>query len=143
MTNDAKPSNMIPTLTSIYYLLGEYDVHVELKTHAEAIEVCKSLGRQLVEPTSASANSEVTALAQAKGVSRFWIGIHDITNEGTFTYESNGQPIGYKNWNYGEPNDWGSGEDCAEINVNTGKWNDLSCNNKQSFVCDKKPQSGN
>ena len=134
---------MSPTLTSIYYLLGEYDVHVELKTHAEAIEVCKSLGRQLVEPTSASANSEVTALAQAKGVSRFWIGIHDITNEGTFTYESNGQPIGYKNWNYGEPNDWGSGEDCAEINVNTGKWNDLSCNNKQSFVCDKKPQSGN
>ena len=134
---------MSPTLTSIYYLLGEYDVHVELKTHAEAIEVCKSLGRQLVEPTSASANSEVTALAKAKGVSRFWIGIHDITNEGTFTYESNGQPIGYKNWNYGEPNDWGSGEDCAEINVNTGKWNDLSCNNKQSFVCDKKPQSGN
>ena len=132
-----------PTLTSIYYLLGEYDVHVELKTHAEAIEVCKSLGRQLVEPTSASANSEVTALAKAKGVSSFWIGIHDITNEGTFTYESNGQPIGYKNWNYGEPNDWGSGEDCAEINVNTGKWNDLSCNNKQSFVCDKKPQSGN
>ena len=124
-------------------MLGEYDVHVELKTHAEAIEVCKSLGRQLVEPTSASANSEVTALAKAKGVSRFWIGIHDITNEGTFTYESNGQPIGYKNWNYGEPNDWGSGEDCAEIYVNTGKWNDLSCNNKQSFVCDKKPQSGN
>ena len=122
-------------------MLGEYDVHVELKTHAEAIEVCKSLGRQLVEPTSASANSEVTALAKAKGVSSFWIGIHDITNEGTFTYESNGQPIGYKNWNYGEPNDWGSGEDCAEINA--GKWNDLSCNNKQSFVCDKKPQSGN
>ena len=134
---------MSPTLTSIYYLLGEYDVHVELKTHAEAIEVCKSLGRQLVEPTSASANSEVTALAQAKGVSRFWIGIHDITNEGTFTYESNGQPIGYKNWKDGEPNDWESGEDCAEIYVNTGKWNDGSCNNEHSFVCDKKPQSGN
>ena len=134
---------MSPTLTSIYYLLGEYDVHVELRTYAEAKEICKSHGRQLAEPTSASANSEVTELAKAKGVSRFWIGIHDITNEGTFTYESNGQPIGYKNWNYGEPNDWGSGEDCAEIYVNTGKWNDLSCNNKQSFVCDKKPQSGN
>ena len=119
-----------------------YDVHIEKKTYAEAVKVCKSLGRKLFEPKSSTANSKVTALAKTKGVTEFWIGIHDKTNEGIFTYESNGQTIGYKNWHSNEPNDYGSGEDCAEIYVNIGIWNDLPCNKKLSFVCEKS-QPGN
>ena len=125
--------------TRIIWVL-EYDVHVEKKIYTEAKEVCKSLGRQLFEPTYSSANSKVTLIAKAKGVTSFWIGIHDKTNEGKFTYESNSQTIGYKNWSPNEPNNYGSGEDCVHSYV--GKWNDFSCNHKLSFVCEK-PQPGN
>ena len=122
-------------LTSAYNFSAEYDVHVEQKTHAEAIRACKRLGRKLFEPRDFSANSEVLALAKSKGVTRFWIGIHDITNEGNFTYDSNGQTISYMNWFLNEPNNIGSGEDCAEAMV--GNWNDLSCKGKRPFVCEK------
>ena len=94
----------------------------------------------MFEPKYSSANREVTALAKAKGVASFWIGIHDKTNEGKFTYESNGQTIGYKIWRPNEPNNYGSGEDCAHSYH--GKWNDLPCNRKVSFVCEN-PQPGN
>ena len=100
--------------------------------------MCKDLGKQLFEPRDSSKNSEVFSLAKTKGVSRFWIGIHDITNEGKFTYDSNGQTIGYKNWNWNEPNDYGSGEDCAEISGWSGTWNDMPCQSLQRFVCENK-----
>ena len=122
------------TLHYKFLFLDEYYVHVEPKTHAEAIRVCKGLGRQLFEPRNFSTKSKVIALAKTKGVTRFWIGIHDTTNEGNFTYDSDGQKIGYKNWFPNEPNNIGSGEDCVEIMG--GNWNDLPCNRKRSFVCE-------
>ena len=119
--------------------------------------MCNTHGGKLFEPMSSSANREVAALAgNGKTYGDFiWIGIHDATNEGKFIYESNSQSIGYQNWNSGEPNDIGLdweeiGEDCVNMYVhqNTGnslfgKWNDLPCNRKLSFVCEKrKPQPG-
>ena len=107
--------------------------------------MCKGLGLQLFEPKDSIQNSEVTALAKTKGVTQFWIGIHDKNSEGEFTYESNGQKISYENWADGGPNDnhWG-GEDCVVIMYDgSEQWNDLNCDLKQnSFVCENKP-SGN
>ena len=101
----------------------------------EAKAICKHLGKQLFEPTNYSDNYKVTALARAKGVTGFWIGIHDKTTEGKFTYESNGQKIGYSNWHPREPNNHNHGEDCVVISK--GKWNDMPCHWKLSFVCEK------
>ena len=107
----------------------------------EAKAICKGLGRQLFEPTQSSANNKVTALAKAKGITSFWIGIHDKTTEGEFTYESNGVTIGYKNWRPNEPNNlsWGGfqGEDCVQMY--NGAWNDMPCASKLSFVCERLP----
>ena len=118
-----------------YFVLGP-------KTYAEAKAFCISLGRKLFEPKSPQVNVEVTELVQNEGVSNFWVGIHDIANEGDFVYDSNGQIINYQNWNSGEPNSAGE-EDCTEIYVSyniyveNGKWNDVPCNNQLSFVCEK------
>ena len=103
----------------------------------EAKAICKGLGRQLFEPTQSSANNKVTALAKAKGITSFWIGIHDKTIEGEFTYESNGVTIGYKNWRPNEPNNYGKGEDC--VHMLQGAWNDVPCTTKLSFVCERLP----
>ena len=78
-------------------------------------------------------------LPKKKGVSYFWIGISDETTEGEFTYESNGKKIGYKNWSGGEPNNSGNNEDCVMGGWGYGKWNDINCGSKYSFVCEKLP----
>jgi mannose-binding lectin len=42
--------------------------------------------------------------------------------------------VDYHNWRSGEPNDFGSGEDCTVMWTN-GKWNDISCDSELEFVC--------
>ena len=88
------------------------------------------------------ANNEVNELAKAEGFNwAFWIGIHDITNEGNFVYDSSGATIVYENWNPGEPNNAGSGEDCTELAINGGKWNDQSCDQQHPLVCENSGKS--
>ena len=41
--------------------------------------------------------------------------------------------IKYTNWNSGEPNNWGGGEDHTQF-VSSGRWNDLSSGNRLPFV---------
>ena len=62
------------------------------------------------------------------GVDRdIWLGLNDVASEGTFVWSS-GAPVGFTNWSTGEPNDGGTGEDCATMRKNStlGQWNDLS-----------------
>ena len=68
------------------------------------------------------------------------MGIHDISNEGQFTYDSDGKDIVWTNWHKGEPNDFGKGEDCVRSghgHRGVNKWNDSPCNDKYSFICEK------
>jgi hypothetical protein len=59
-----------------------------------------------------------------------WIGLNDAYAEGTFVWAT-GTPVGYMNWNGGEPNNGGtgilSGEDFTNIRRDNalGEWNDL------------------
>ena len=123
-----------------------YSVHTGVKTQSDAVKTCKNLGGKLFEPKSANVNKDVLIFARTKGIAigkGIWIGIHDITNEGKFTYESDGKPITWKNWNKNEPNNYGKGEDCVHITNGLygpaagGLWNDLSCARKLAFVCEK------
>ena len=82
--------------------------------HSSAVDYCKTKEGKLFEPKSEQENDAVSAIAKAKGMSRFWIGIHDIKNEGIFVCASNDLPISYTNWGASAPNDT-NGEDCVEI----------------------------
>jgi len=59
------------------------------------------------------------------GGESYWIGLSDARTEGTFEW-LDGSPVTFTKWNVGEPNDWGSNEDCAEINA-AGGMNDNNC----------------
>jgi hypothetical protein len=41
----------------------------------------------------------------------------------------------YVNWNGGEPNQWGGGEDCIEMYASSGRWNDISCTGVRPSYC--------
>ena len=123
-------------------LLGplEYHFGIGKKNHLEAKATCQSIGGKLFEPKSEKDYNEVCALAKTKGIGKFWLGIHDISNEGKFTYDSDGKDLVWTNWHKGEPNDWGKGEDCVRSghgHRGVNKWNDSPCNDKYSFICEK------
>ena len=124
-------------------LLGplEYHFGIGKKNHLEAKATCQSIGGKLFEPKSEKVYNEVSTLAKIKGISKFWMGIHDISNEGQFTYDSDGKDVVWTNWYSGEPNDFGKGEDCVRSGHGhrgkQKKWNDSPCNDKYSFICEK------
>jgi hypothetical protein len=48
-----------------------------------------------------------------------------------------GTQHGWANWASEEPNNAGSAEDCVEVNVSTGAWNDNQCGTSRPFVCER------
>ena len=132
----------------IIFLSDKVDMH-------RAAEICNQNGGKLFEPQSAR---ETAALAYGirYGIRPrvYWIGIHDKTSEGHFTY-MDGRQISYTNWAHGEPNNYdvygnGGGEDCVEAwgnygghnhswgyKIPPGKWNDVPCSRKLAFACER------
>ncbi|XP_072021362.1 macrophage mannose receptor 1-like [Amphiura filiformis] len=69
-----------------------------------------------------------------------WIGLNDEETENVFVY-TNGYEMDYTNWDENEPSNSGGNEDCVILHTlpeKLGKWNDISCDRKASFMC-KKP----
>ena len=64
----------------------------------------------------------------------FWIGLHDIDQEGDWVWYISQRPVdaGFVNWAPGSPDDYEQKEDCATlININgewnPAKWGDIPC----------------
>jgi len=88
---------------------------------------CESRGGHLVTITSAPENAFASPLAGA-GSTTAWIGAFQPpgTCEPLCDWRwVTGEPWGYASWAPpGQPDDFGSGEDCAET-YNSGGWNDM------------------
>ena len=72
-----------------------------------------------------------------------WIGIHDRIEEDAWVYLSTNQTVSFTNWQSNQPDNHNDNEHCAMFggccNDEVMKlWNDLPCENKQKFVCEKK-----
>ncbi|MEZ5001690.1 MAG: HYR domain-containing protein [Chitinophagales bacterium] len=81
-----------------------------------------SHGGNVVVIENSAENSHVQSIVSGFG-SNLMIGLYDGVIEGQFRWV-NADPSSYTNWNGGEPNNAGSGEDYVEV-ISSGRWNDL------------------
>ena len=85
------------------------------------------------------------------GKNHFWIGLTDKDISGTLKWRHGHQfPNEFKSyWEQGQPNDIGGKEVCVQVsnlgfNDNQFQWGmrDSQCDNRFSFVCEKRPNRG-
>ncbi|KAG7499177.1 macrophage mannose receptor 1-like [Solea senegalensis] len=67
----------------------------------------------------------------------YWIGLNDQVTEGVWQWSDGSPFIEYlSQWMHGQPDNWGDGEDCAQVNGNShGQWMDENCADKKKYIC--------
>ena len=72
----------------------------------------------------------------------FWIGINDISSEGTFKW-SDGSALHFTDWATGEPNNV-QNQDCGQLRKDKNfQWDDAHCFATKRYICGPgKLQSG-
>ena len=92
----------------------------------------KNVGH-LVSITSNIENSFVSKLAKESGKD-VWIGLNDKSVENSFVW-SDGTTCLYRQWDDKQPSRSASG--CTKMTKENGRWNDKSCSDKRSYVCER------
>ncbi|WP_423055595.1 lectin-like protein [Acetobacterium carbinolicum] len=102
-----------------------YSIYNQLLNWDEAKAKAESLGGILMSITSAEENEIAKELIQTADRGVYWVGGTDGIKEGTWQWLT-GESFNYSNWEAGEPNNAGVGENCLGI-VNGSKmqWNDF------------------
>jgi C-type mannose receptor len=110
------------------------------RTWQQAKSKCESMGMNLATVNNETENNwlKTTANSITTATSGWWIGLNDLDNEGTFEWES-GLSSSFVDWDNGEPNNGGGGEDCVSLLnlvVQHTDWSDYDCGMKISFICE-------
>ncbi len=105
-------------------------------TFAESQAACEADGYHLPSIADQDDQDALYSLTAPYG-EPFWIGFTDEAYEDEFVW-TDGTPVTYTNWRYGEPNNDGSNdleENCTEIEA-AGEWDDQSCDDLQVYACE-------
>ncbi|XP_001950803.2 collectin-10 isoform X1 [Acyrthosiphon pisum] len=111
----------------------------------KAAQYCRYHGMHLASISNQEENDKLEKYIKDNGLGHehFWTSGTDQAEEGSFFWLANGRPIGYTNWNAGEPNNFkyenGEEEHCLELWNRDGKglkWNDSPCSFETFFVCE-------
>lgn len=102
---------------------------------AAAAERCKQDGATLADlSTPGEARALSAATASPIDSASVWIGASDEGHERAFEW-TNGAPVTFSAWGPGEPNNAGV-ENCTELIIKSGKWNDMKCEAKRPPLCE-------
>ena len=116
--------------------LGEHLLCPQRRSWDDAALECRVRGGRLVVLETADENERLSPRVREHTDRQFWIGATDRAEEGVFRWTT-GSTVAYDAWAGGEPNDAGSGEDCAQGNFRSvGRWNDGRCRGRQVYVCE-------
>ncbi|XP_078499064.1 mannose-binding protein-like [Lissotriton helveticus] len=95
--------------------------------------ICWKAGGILATPRNEAENQALHEILVNTN-KRIFLGMDDLQKEGTFQYSGGGQ-ITYTKWHHGEPNNDKGLEDCVHL-LSNGKWNDASCSDTESIICE-------
>lgn len=107
----------------------------EEKHHADAELYCQARGGHLAMPKDEGANAALGEYITTAGLSRVYIGIHDLNQEGVFTYVDLSPVTAFSKWRNGEPDNACDAEDCVEM-LASGEWTDVACQPTMYFICE-------
>jgi len=112
---------------------------------ARSAQYCRYHGLHLASLTSDTEQRLLEKHIETIGLGQehFWTSGTDQGEEGQFVWMSTGKPLGFENWNAGEPNNYeyegGEREHCLELWNRDGKglkWNDSPCSFETYFICE-------
>ena len=104
-----------------------------------ARDSCEALGGRLASITTDLQHEALVgvATAAAAGFGGVWVGLSDLAVEGEWKWEGGGT-VTLTAWSGGQPDDYGSDEDCGGY-FESGEWNDWSCGTALPSLCDVTP----
>ncbi|XP_045124558.1 macrophage mannose receptor 1-like [Portunus trituberculatus] len=95
------------------------------------------MGSHLVSITNLDENNYVQGILKPKQRDA-WLGLRD-DDQGNNWHWTDGSPIDWTNWGYGEPSNYNGEEHCGEMRswdyYWDGKWNDMKCTQDNYYVC--------
>ncbi len=115
----------------------EWEICPISQTWGAARADCQSRGGELASIGTFAENEALVRAVLQFDWSDWWFGISDREVEGAFAW-SDGRPLSFRDWDAGEPNDAGNGEDCGHIaGWAGGRWNDAPCDWWKFYVCER------
>ncbi|XP_063777611.1 macrophage mannose receptor 1-like [Pseudophryne corroboree] len=127
------------TLSACYkhYYTEEAD---KKKSWYEARDFCRAIGGDLLSISSEEEKRIVRTMLMRPVIfsQAYWVGLVSSDPDEGFTW-SDGTPMGYQNWGYGEPNNYQGVEFCGEVKVYFDlPWNDKNCEVPANWICELK-----
>lgn len=101
----------------------------------KAQQNCRVLNSNLTSIHSSEENDfvryQVAAFAE-----NVWIGLTNLENMKAVYEWVDESNVSFTNWVPGEPNNLSGSENCTNLNITSGQWNDLNCGlHNRSYVC--------
>ncbi|OXB84688.1 UNVERIFIED_CONTAM: hypothetical protein H355_001165 [Colinus virginianus] len=107
------------------------------KTWLESQEFCRSIGGDLASINGKEEQYVIWRSIAKNGFyhQHFWMGLYYLNPDDGFVW-SDGSPVRYENWGFGEPNNYQGIELCAEISGDSSMlWNDRHCDYLYGWIC--------
>ena len=118
-----------------FFNFSNYYLFLNPETWHRAKSNCEDLGYHLVTISSQDENFFVSGFKQDVGL---WLGITDELTEGVWEWVT-GEPVVFTNWNEGQPDDFGTGEDYGVIEQDE-LWNDIGLlqgiDQRSPYICE-------
>ncbi|XP_069504437.1 macrophage mannose receptor 1-like [Ambystoma mexicanum] len=101
-------------------------------TWLKAREYCLAIGGDLATVLNKDEERKIQGQIRFSSNQPFWIGLQKLDPNAGFTW-SDGSPMAFEDWGYGEPNNHLGIELCGEHGRYA--WNDRHCDSYQSWIC--------